>query len=322
MSKKIFYRYNPTTDNYERVYPSLKKRVWSVTRHIVFGSLIGVGLFFVLSKFYLTSPREQLLAEENRTLKAQYDVLEKRLDDAHKIMDIIQNRDDNFYRVMMQMDPMSRSERYLGLDKAESQNFKRLSDAALMTELTQQINLLERRLYAQSLSFEQLRDMAGKQEDKVRRIPAIMPVPMANYKISSGFGYRRDPVYGGTRFHSGIDFSGPTGTPIYATADGVVAAATWASGYGNKIDLDHGYNYMTRYAHLNKIDVRPGEQVKRGQKIGEMGSTGKSTGPHLHYEVRFKDEPQNPAYYYYLDVTPEQFTALTASAEHAGHVMD
>jgi murein DD-endopeptidase MepM/ murein hydrolase activator NlpD len=203
----------------------------------------------------------------------------------------------------------------------EQSNF-RTPEIRLNAELTQQINLLERRLYAQSLSFEQLRDMAGKQEDKVRRIPAIMPVPMANYKISSGFGYRRDPVYGGTRFHSGIDFSGPTGTPIYATADGVVAAATWASGYGNKIDLDHGYNYMTRYAHLNKIDVRPGEQVKRGQKIGEMGSTGKSTGPHLHYEVRFKDEPQNPAYYYYLDVTPEQFNALIESAENAGHVMD
>ena len=101
-----------------------------------------------------------------------------------------------------------------------------------------------------------------------------------------------------------------------------MAAATWASGYGNKIDINHGYNYLTRYAHLSKIDVKPGQTVKRGQKIGEMGSTGKSTGPHLHYEVRFKDEPQNPVNYYYLDVTPEQYNSLIESAENAGYVMD
>lgn len=322
MSKKIFYRYNPTTDNYERVYPSFKKRIWSVARHIVFGLIIGIVIFFLFSKLYLTSPREQLLIEENRTLKAQYDVLQNRLDDAHKIMDILQNRDDNFYRVMMQMDPMSRSQRYSGLDKERNQDYKKFSDVELMTELTQQVSLLERRLYAQSLSFEHLREMADKQKDKVRCIPAIVPVPIKNIKISSGFGYRRDPVYGGTRFHSGIDFSDATGTPIYATADGVVAAATWASGYGNKIDINHGYNYLTRYAHLSKIDVKPGQTVKRGQKIGEMGSTGKSTGPHLHYEVRFKDEPQNPVNYYYLDVTPEQYNSLIESAENAGYVMD
>lgn len=322
MSKKIFYRYNPTTDNYERVYPSLKKRIWSVTRHIVFGSLIGILLFFILSKFYLTSPRELLLIEENRTLKAQYEILESRLDDAHKIMDIIQNRDDNFYRVMMQMEPISRSQRYSGLDKENYRKFKKLNDASLMTQLQQQMSLLERRLYAQSLSFEQLKEMSVKQKDKIRCIPAIVPVPIDNLKITSGFGYRRDPVYGGTRFHSGIDFKDVTGTPIYATADGVVSAASWASGYGNKVDIDHGYNYLTRYAHLHKIDVKPGQIVKRGQKIGEMGSTGKSTGTHLHYEVRFKGEPQNPVNYYYLDVTPEQYEKLVESAENAGLVMD
>lgn len=322
MSKKIFYRYNPTTDNYERVYPSLKKRIWSVTRHIVFGSLIGILLFFILSKFYLISPRELLLIEENRTLKAQYEILESRLDDAHKIMDIIQNRDDNFYRVMMQMEPISRSQRYSGLDKENYRKFKKLNDASLMTQLQQQMSLLERRLYAQSLSFEQLKEMSAKQKDKIRCIPAIVPVPIENLKITSGFGYRRDPVYGGTRFHSGIDFKDVTGTPIYATADGVVSAASWASGYGNKVDIDHGYNYLTRYAHLHKIDVKPGQTVKRGQKIGEMGSTGKSTGTHLHYEVRFKGEPQNPVNYYYLDVTPEQYERLVESAENAGLVMD
>lgn len=322
MSKKIFYRYNPSTDNYERVYPSLKKRIWSVARLIVFGSLIGIGIFILLSEFYFSSPREQMLEDENRELKAQYDILQKRLGDAHKIMDIIQNRDDNFYRVMMQMDPMSRSQRYSGLDREQTENFKGMNDAELMTALTQQISLLERRLYAQSVSFEQLRQMAGKQKDKIRHIPSILPINISDYTMSSGYGYRRDPVYGSTRFHAGLDFAADTGTPVYATADGVVSAATWASGYGNKVDIDHGYNYLTRYAHLSRIDVKPGQKISRGEKIGEVGSTGKSTGPHLHYEVRFKDEPQNPVNYYYMDVTPEQYNDLIQAAENAGHVMD
>lgn len=322
MSRNIYYRYNPSTDNYERVYPSMRKRIWSVMRHIVFGGLLGVTIFLIVLGWYIDSPRELALAEENKELKAQYEVINERLDKAHKIMDLIQNRDDNFYRVMMQMEPMSRSQRYAGLDRRRIDALKGMSDAALVNELTQQMDLLERRLYAQSISFDQLKDMAGKQKDKIKHIPSISPINISDYTLSSGFGYRRDPVYGSTRFHAGLDFSADTGTPVYATADGVISDADWASGYGNKIDIDHGYNYLTRYAHLSKIDVKKGEKISRGQKIGEVGSTGKSTGPHLHYEVRFKNEPQNPVNYYYMDLTAEQYDNMIRAAENAGYIMD
>lgn len=145
---------------------------------------------------------------------------------------------------------------------------------------------------------------------------------MKNYTMSSGYGYRRDPVYGTTKFHSGLDFAAVTGTPVYATGDGVVEYAERRSGYGNCIDISHGYNYTTRYAHLSEILVSSGQEVKRGDLIGKVGSTGKSTGPHLHYEVRFKDEPQNPVNYYFMDLTPEQYAEMIREAENAGHVMD
>lgn len=140
--------------------------------------------------------------------------------------------------------------------------------------------------------------------------------------MSSGYGVRRDPIYGSSKFHAGLDFAAKTGTPVFATADGVVTEAGRQSGYGNCIDISHGYNYLTRYAHLSEVLVKPGQEVKRGEMIGKVGSTGKSTGPHLHYEVRFKGEPQNPVNYYFMDVTPEQYAEMVQLAENAGHVMD
>jgi murein DD-endopeptidase MepM/ murein hydrolase activator NlpD len=140
--------------------------------------------------------------------------------------------------------------------------------------------------------------------------------------MASGYGYRVDPVYGTTKFHEGMDFSAPQGTPVYATGDGTVIHSSWESAYGNLIEINHGYNYVTRYAHLSEILVRNGQTVKRGDLIGKVGNTGKSTGPHLHYEVRLRGEPQNPVNYYFFDLTPAQYDEMIRLAENAGHVMD
>ena len=140
--------------------------------------------------------------------------------------------------------------------------------------------------------------------------------------MASGYGYRRDPIYGTGRFHEGLDFAADTGTPVYATADGKVVHADWQSGYGNLLEIDHGYGYVTRYAHLSKFKVKEGDEVKRGDLIAETGNTGKSTGPHLHYEVRYRNSPQNPINYYFMDITPEEYDNMIRQAENAGHVMD
>ena len=320
--KNVYYKYNPETDNYERIYPTLKDRLSDFARVALLALVIAAAAVAVVFLCYDT-PTEQTLRAENRQLKTQYNILSRRLENSIKVMGNIQNRDDNFYRVMMQRDPLSRGQRLAGLENEQRyRDLQSLSDGKLITDLTRRLDYFDRCLYAQSLSFDQLREMASKQQDKIDHIPSVMPLNIDDYTVASGYGYRRDPVYGATAMHQGLDFAAKNGTNVYATADGRISVADWKGGYGNCIDIDHGYNYTTRYAHLSKITVHEGQMVRRGEKIGEVGSTGKSTGPHLHYEVRFKDQPQNPINYYFMDITPEVYAQMIRTAENAGHVMD
>lgn len=322
MKRPIYYIYNPETDNFERVFPSFKSKLLGFIRLAGLSLLIGIGIYVII--FYaLDAPTEKNLRKENATLKSQYNILNRRLDNSLKIMANIQNRDDNFYRVMMQMDPVGYGQRMAGLNNEKRYHeLQNIPDAGLVKLLTQRLDLFERQLYAQSLSFDQLRATASKQKDKLAHIPSVIPINIKDFTMSSGYGVRRDPIYGSSKFHAGLDFAAKTGTPVFATADGKVTEAGRQSGYGNCIDISHGYNYLTRYAHLSEILVKPGQEVKRGEMIGKVGSTGKSTGPHLHYEVRFKDEPQNPVNYYFMDLTPEEYAEMVQLAENAGHVMD
>lgn len=322
MKKRVLYIYNPETDNFERLFIPLKKRIakWM----LLSGFALGMAfLFYFIGISIFELPTEESLRKENTSLKSQYNILNRRLDNALKIMNNIQNRDDNFYRVVMQMDPVGNSQRFAGLDNERRyRELRKISDGGLTTLLSQRLDLFERQLYAQSISFDQLRENADLNKDKLAHIPSIIPINIKDYTMSSGYGIRRDPIYGSRKFHEGLDFAAKTGIPVFATANGKVAEAERMSGYGNCINIDHGYHYVTRYAHLSEILVKPGQMVKRGEMIGKVGSTGKSTGPHLHYEVRFKDQPQNPVNYYFMDLTPEQYAAMIQEAENAGHVMD
>lgn len=282
--------------------------------------LIATVVFFLV--FYcFDSPTERNLREENARLKAQYGILSKRLDNSMKILAHIQDRDDNFYRVMMQMEPMTADQRLSGLEKESRYNeLKGLNDASLVATLARNMDLMERRLYAQVQSFDQLRSAMNSQEERLLHIPSVIPI--ADYKIAAGFGYRRDPVTGVSILHEGVDLASMAGTPVKATGDGVVTNAERVPGYGNCIDIDHGYNYTSRYAHLRDMKVAVGDKVKRGDIIGNVGSTGKSSAPHLHYEVRYMDEPQNPVNYYFMDLSPEEYAEIFQMSENAGHVMD
>ncbi len=320
--KTVYYKYNPETDNYERVYSTLRNKLSGLAKVLILAAIIALAAVFIVFLCYDT-PAEKNLRAENRQLKAQYNILSRRLENSLKVMKNIQSRDDNFYRVMMQMEPLSRGQRLAGLDNEERyRELRGLSDSKLITDFTRRLDYFDRCLYAQSISFDELRVMASRQQDKLDHIPSILPINIEDYTMSSGYGYRRDPVYGATAFHAGLDFAAQEGTSVYATADGRVTTADWKGGYGNCIDIDHGYNYLTRYGHLSKILVKEGQMVHRGERIGEVGSTGKSTGPHLHYEVRFRDEPQNPVNYYFMDITPEAYDQMIRLAENAGHVMD
>ncbi|MCM1490328.1 MAG: M23 family metallopeptidase [Muribaculum sp.] len=320
--KQVFYKYNPDTDNFERYYPTLKSRMFSLGRYLAVGLVFGFG-FYLLFFFVMDFSNERRLRKENSELKYKFAVLEKRLDNSIKVMEDIRNRDDNFYRVMMQMDPLGTNQRFSGVENETKYGSSgKFSDSELLNRMNTSIDLLEHQIYSQSVSFDQLKQAAGEQKDKISRIPSVLPIHRNDFTMSSGYGYRRDPIYGTPKFHEGLDFAAATGTPVFATGDADVEVAERKPGFGNCIDLNHGYNYKTRYAHLSQILVKPGQKVKRGELIGKVGSTGKSTGSHLHYEVLFKGEPQNPVNYYFMDLSPQEYADMIQLAENSGHVMD
>lgn len=323
MSQKTFYRYNPNTDQYERVFPSRSQR-W----RIIVGQFAGgitIGLLLFLGAYYLIDfPREKELRQQNEQLEQKLHQLSRRSDQALAVMEDIAQRDNNFYRVMMQAEPLSQGARYAGLERQRNlEALDSLTDSELVRNVTNKIDRLDYMIYNQIKSFDFLQRQAATLEQRANNIPAIQPVSSKSLRaMASGFGYRRDPIYGTTKFHEGMDFSAPVGTPVYATGDATVQSASWESGYGNMIVLNHGFGYTTRYAHLSNMVVRPGQSVKRGDLIGHVGNTGKSTGSHLHYEVRFRGAPQNPVHYYFMDLTPDQWDEMIRQADNAGHVMD
>lgn len=322
MEKKPLYTYNPATDDFERYYPSFKDRLRAFGIYgglsLLFGSIIFVAVYFGLA-----NRTEEQLREENNRLRSKYTVLEHRVETSMKVMDKIRNRDDNFYRVMMQMDPMSTSRRYAGYDFEKNYaSLNTLSDDALIERLTSKLDLLDRQIYSQSQSFDQLKQAASKQDDKVNHVPGSLPLDPSVFTLASGFGQRRDPLLGERKFHSGIDFRAHEGDLVKASADGVVELSERKENYGNIVEIAHGYDYTTRYAHLSELLVDEGTKVKRGDVIGKVGSTGKSMEPHLHYEVRFKGEPQNPINYFFLDLTPQQYSEMLQASEDAGQVLD
>lgn len=322
MAKRIFYKYNSETDNFERFYPSIKERLVGGLK-IIFIALVVAFFFILIFNYIIATPNEQNLKAENKRLKSQYGVMSARLENMIEVIDRMEERDDNFYRVMMQLDPISDSQRLSGLDyESRYSQLSKFSDSKLVEQLSKRMNLLEKKIYSQLQSFDQLQEALGDQQNRLSHIPSVLPINIADYTMSSGYGWRVDPIYGASKFHEGLDFAASKGTDVFATGDGIVKVAGREAGYGNCVDIDHGYNYLTRYAHLSEIMVRPGEEIKRGQLIGKVGSTGKSTGPHLHYEVRYKDIPQNPVNFYFMDLTPEQYYEMIQIAENAGHVMD
>lgn len=322
MAKSQLYRYNAETDNFERVFPTVKNRMWSFVRILLL--CLAVALLTFLYFYYFSyTPGERRLIDENTVLKQQYEILNRRVNNSLDVLEQIKYRDDNFYRVMLQMDPLSDNHRYAGVNNEKRyRELSNMNDNGLVKYVTQRVDLFDRSLYAQSLSFDEIKNTAVKNKDKMDHIPAIVPFYSKGIPISGGYGMRRDPLNGLAIFHSGIDYAVGEGTPVIATADGTVTYAERKNVYGNFVEIDHGYNYSTRYMHLSKMSVKPGESVKRGQEIGWVGNTGKSLKPHLHYEVRFRGESQNPVNYFFMQYTPEEFSDILIKAESASEIMD
>lgn len=324
MKKKVYYVYNQQTLSYERVYPSYLKRILIVTRNLIGGVLIGALGYWAVTNFLLDSPKEVELKKENKLIRTQYELLSKRLDEVSLVLKDIQQRDDNLYRAIFHSDPIPSTIRKSGFGGVGRYDYLlELPNPDLIIQTTQKMDLLSKQLYIQSKSFDAIVDMAKQQKDRLLHIPSIQPVANKDLsKVASGYGTRIDPIYGTMRFHAGMDFAAKTGTDIYATGNGNVIYVDWKQGYGKCIIIDHGFGYQTLYAHMDEYTVKVGQKVIRGEKIGEVGNTGKSTGSHLHYEVHVKGKPDNPAKYYFMDLTPEEYDQMLQIAANHGQVMD
>ena len=321
--RKVYYIYNPQTQTYDRIYPTVRQRILYFFRRLFIDlGLIGAG--FVILLVIFGSPSEKELRKENSRLKAQFDVLDARLDEALEVLQDIQQRDDNLYRVIFQADRIPEAIRKAGYNGTN--RYEELLDMAnseLVINTTQKLDLLTKQLYIQSNSFDDVLEMCKNHDEMLKCIPAIQPVSNKDLKkTASGYGTRIDPIYGTTRFHSGMDFSSNPGTDVYATGDGTVVKVGWQTGYGKTVVIDHGFGYKTLYAHLKDYHTKVGRKVVRGEVIGEVGNTGKSTGPHLHYEVQVKGQAVNPINYYFMDLSAEDYDRMIQIAANHGKMWD
>ena len=322
--RNVYYKYNEKTKTYDRVYPSMRNRLLTYLRNVTIFLALGFMGYFINVLILGTPESVADLREENTNLEAQYRILSQRLNESLEVMEDIRQRDDNLYRVMFMAEPVSsdvRNATYTGTNRYEE--FEKLENAELVIATTQKMDMLARQLYIQSQSFDEVVEFYKNHEDMLSHLPAIQPVANKDLKrMASGYGYRIHPIYQTRIFHEGMDFSCDIGTPVYATADGVIKKARWEKGYGYLITIDHGYGYETRYAHLKSFNVKPGQKVIRGETIALSGNSGRSSGPHVHYEVLQKGRPVNPANYYFMDLDDEQYDEMIRMAENHGKVLD
>ena len=281
-----------------------------------------IALSMVLAVFYfwiytsvlgLELPKTALLKKQNAEWYSRMEVMNRQLDGYEDVLTSLQMRDDDIYRSIFGMHEIPAEVREAGFGGVNRySHLDGLDHGGLLKNTTMRMDVLTKMSYVQSKSFDEVAQLSKRAGDMASCIPAIPPInPGSKYRLSSSFGYRKDPVTGRSARHQGVDFATDSGNPIYVTGDGVVESVKFEFfGYGNQVVIDHGFGYKTRYAHMRNIGVVEGMKVKRGECIGESGNSGKSTGPHLHYEVIYKGSPVNPSNYYDLSITPEEYATM------------
>lgn len=323
MKGKNKYKINPQTLALEQVEQGLRYWVRQTGIYIFGGIILGV-VFLWLFLYFFPSPREKQLLKEKEALQSQMEVLNNQVDQMQIVMTDLQQRDDNLYRVLFGAEPIPLSIRQGTQRKIDYyEQLAQMSNSQLVADLTLKVDMLEKELYVQAKSYDEIVEQTKTNEIRMEHIPAIQPVMNKDLKrVASGYGMRIDPVYHVRRFHQGMDFTAPTGTEVFATGNAKVEFAGWKQGYGNTVILDHGYGYKTLYAHLYKTLVRKGQKVRRSDIIALVGNTGKSTGPHLHYEVRLNGKAIDPRNYYFYDLSPEEYDQMIQLSNNFGQMLD
>lgn len=322
--KKIKYYYNTNTLRYEKLETPLHVKLLRVLGFISAAIVTAIIIVSIAYK-YFPSANEKMLMQNNHRLQEQYLVLDEKTKKMEQELKELEERDNEVYRVIFEANPIPDSLRSKELDqKKELEMVMNMTNLQLGDSIVSTMNKLTVRMARQEQSYREIAGFIKNKELLLAATPAIQPLSNGDLKrIASGFGYRIDPVYKTVKFHAGLDFSAPQGTPIYATANGVVrTAGNLANGYGNHVIINHGYGYETLYGHMYRIKVKNGQKVKRGEIIGWVGNTGKSTAPHCHYEVHKNGTRLDPVYFFYNDLTPEQFNRLLKIAASSNQSFD
>ena len=321
---KAKYYFNTNTLRYEKVEVSFQRRFLRVLGWLATASVFG-AITLLLAYSYLDSPKEKQLKRELSEMQLQYEILQQRTELASRVLSDLSKRDDQVYRVIFEAEPIHESVRtagYGGINRYK--DLEGNNNSELIISTTRKIDQLSRQLYIQSKSYDEVFELARKKTEMLASIPGIQPIFNQDLnRIASGFGYRIHPIYKTNMMHEGLDFTAPVGTEIYASGNGVVAKVeAMGRGYGNNIVIDHGFGYKTLYAHMSKFKVRPGQRIKRGDVIGYVGSTGSSTGPHLHYEVWRSGNKIDPINFFFNDLTAAQYVKVVELASTQNQSFD
>ena len=318
------YYYNTDTHRFEKLEVSWKVRLLRVLG-FVSAALVSATIIVAIAFQFLDSPKEKKMGNEMQELREQYTVLQKEINEMSETLAQLEDRDNNIYRAVFEAAPLPDSVRKgKEYSKTNTNQFAFTSSTSLLEAITTNINSLRNRLAMQKSSYDTLQKLVEAKEKMLGAIPAIQPVSNETLeRVASGFGYRIDPIYKTPKMHTGIDFTAATGTPIYATGDGVVQMSGYDNGgYGNHVIINHGYGYNSLYGHMKKIKARIGEKVQRGEVIGWVGSTGKSTGPHLHYEVIKNGKKIDPIHFFFNDLSATDYERLTQIATASNQSFD
>ena len=323
---KVKYYYDSENLAYRKIKTKKATKFGVVFLFLLAAALFGFLSFVILLNTpYFETPKDRLQAREIDNLKLHYAILNKKIDELNAVTEAIEDRDNNLYRTYFNTAPISDENRKAGFKtKNRYAELEGFDNAELVKNTTERVDILTKELAIQSKSLDEILKLAKAKDHLLSAIPAIQPVKNENLKrMASGFGYRSDPFTKVRKMHEGMDFTARTGTPIYATGDGVIVRAdNTASGFGNHIVIRHGYGYETLYAHLSKYKARAGQRVKRGDIIGYVGSTGRSEAPHLHYEVHKNNRVVNPLNFYYGNISSVEYVAISKLANQENQSLD
>lgn len=321
---KVKYYYDSESLSYKKIERK-KRTTFKYASIFILGSALFGFLFVFIASQYIESPKERELKRELQNAQLQYELLNKKMAEAEAVLADVADRDNNIYRVYFEANPIPEEQRKAGFGGINRyKDLEGFDNSKLIIETSKRLDVLQKQIVVQSKSLDEIAQLAEEKEKLLAAIPAIQPVKNEDLtRMASGYGMRSDPFTKVRKMHWGMDFSAPRGTPIYASGDGVVKRAdSRATGYGKHIRIDHGYGYVSLYAHLYKYNVRRNQKVKRGDLIGFVGSTGRSQGPHLHYEI-FKDGQRiNPINFYYGSLTAEEFNKLLEHASLENQSLD